>query len=227
VPFGCTEQQSTHLPVDFDSWFAEELTVSAASVLDQRGHRTLVLPVMPFGPTPEHRSFGAGYVNLPASVHAAVAEAALSSLAEQGFTTMVVWRGCGGHDLRETVSALQLAWAGQVEIDLPDPPFAELWARHGDPNVPGGHADSFTTSICLYRRPAAVRLDRIPPPSIAPNWSDQNLNFANYTRAGTIGDASAASAELGEVLWSASVDRLVEHIEGFIAGSISEIRTES
>ena len=28
VPLGCTEQQGPHLPVDFDSWFAEALVAA-------------------------------------------------------------------------------------------------------------------------------------------------------------------------------------------------------
>lgn len=49
VPFGCTEQQGTHLPVDFDSWFAAELTRAAAAENDRHGQPTLVLPVIPVG----------------------------------------------------------------------------------------------------------------------------------------------------------------------------------
>jgi hypothetical protein len=30
VPLGCTEQQGPHLPVDFDTWFAEALMTAAS-----------------------------------------------------------------------------------------------------------------------------------------------------------------------------------------------------
>ena len=30
VPTGCTEQQGPHLPVDFDTWFAETLLLAAS-----------------------------------------------------------------------------------------------------------------------------------------------------------------------------------------------------
>lgn len=214
VPLGCTEQQSTHLPVDFDSWFAEELSLAAAAELDRRGLPTLVLPVLPFGPTPEHRNFGAGYVDLPVSVHEAVVEATVRSVLTQGFGTVVVWRGCGGHDLRDAVGRLRRSTPGHVTIDLPEPPFAQLWTACGGPDVAAGHADSFTTSICLYRRGGDVRTDRIPPPSAAPDWTDPNLDFRDYTEAGTIGDVSAASAALGALLWAASVDWLANHVAG-------------
>jgi creatinine amidohydrolase len=65
VPTGCTEQQGPHLPVDFDTWFAEKLCV-AASERAARDYqvRSLVLPAFPFGPTPEHRNYGSGYVDI-------------------------------------------------------------------------------------------------------------------------------------------------------------------
>ena len=70
VPLGCTEQQGPHLPVDFDSWFAEALVAAAAGQAEEEhGLRVLVLPVLPLGPTPEHRSFGAGYLDLPVALH--------------------------------------------------------------------------------------------------------------------------------------------------------------
>ncbi|MDE0043704.1 MAG: creatininase family protein, partial [Candidatus Poribacteria bacterium] len=30
VPTGCTEQQGPHLPIDFDTWFAETVVLVAA-----------------------------------------------------------------------------------------------------------------------------------------------------------------------------------------------------
>jgi len=49
VPTGCTEQQGPHLPVDFDTWFAEQLCLAASEkVEDDFGIHSLVLPVMPF-----------------------------------------------------------------------------------------------------------------------------------------------------------------------------------
>src|SRR5450759_3532636 len=35
IPTGCTEQQGPHLPVDFDTWFAESLMVAAAEKVAQ------------------------------------------------------------------------------------------------------------------------------------------------------------------------------------------------
>ena len=53
LPTGCTEQQGPHLPVDFDTWLAEAVALEAARHTARcHGIRALVLPAMPFGPTP-------------------------------------------------------------------------------------------------------------------------------------------------------------------------------
>jgi len=208
VPLGCTEQQGPHLPVDFDSWFAGALTTAAADQAGARhGVRALVLPVLPLGPTPEHRGFGAGYLDVPVTLHEAVVRAMLDSLCAQGFTVAVIWRGCGGHDLRDLVARFNGEGHG-MRACLPAHPFQALWDELGDPAVPGGHADSFTTSIMFARRPDLVRADRIPGPSRQPDWSDPDLDFRAYSDTGVIGDPGHASRELGERLWQASVDWL-------------------
>lgn len=193
VPFGCTEQQGPHLAVGFDTWFTEELCIAAAEALGtEHGIDCLVVPVMPFGPTPEHRSFGAGYIDLPRPVHEAVATATLVSLAEQGFDTIVVWQGCGGHDLSVAVDGFNAGSTNRAIAHLPSHEFHEIWCRVGDPAVPGGHADSFTTSITLDRHPELVHPELVPGPSEEPDWTDPNLDFRQYSESGVIGDARHA-----------------------------------
>ena len=55
IPTGCTEQRGPHLPVDVDTWFAETVCVAASErAWSTKGVESLVLPLLPFGPTPEH-----------------------------------------------------------------------------------------------------------------------------------------------------------------------------
>jgi creatinine amidohydrolase len=212
IPLGCTEQQGPHLPVDFDTWFAESLMVAAAEqAAREHAIQALVLPAMPFGPTPEHRHFGSGYIDLPLSLHMALTEAILTSLVAQGFRRMVLWRGCGGHDLGEVVDRFNQIHQRKARVFLPAHPFHEIWCRLADPSVPGGHADSFTTSISLYLRPVSVRQDQISNPhSTVVDWDDPHLDFARYSSTGVIGDPTHASAALGRKLWEATVEEVVQ-----------------
>ncbi len=207
VPTGCTEQQGPHLPVDFDTWFVEQVTLSASEkATSDYGVRSLVLPVIPFGPTPEHRNYGSGYIDIPPKIHDSLVLAILTSLAEQGFSRLVVWRGCGGHDLRDTVTQFNMEFPGEARAFLPGHPYHDVWCRVSDPSIAGGHADSFATSMALYLRPEAVRVEKVVDPQHGKvNWDDPEIDFSHYSSTGVIGDPTHASAELGAKLWQAVV----------------------
>src|SRR5205814_988820 len=96
----------------------------------------VVLPAIPFGPTPEHRGFGAGFIDIPVAVFDAFVGAVLNSLADQGFGRILVWRGCGGHDLRAVVEDFNVAHAGIARAFLPAHPFHAIWCSVADPSVP-------------------------------------------------------------------------------------------
>jgi creatinine amidohydrolase len=208
VPTGCTEQQGPHLPVDFDTWLAETVCLAAARhAVERHDVRVLVLPALPFGPTPEHRSYGSGYIHLPQELHEAVISSVLSSLSEQGFRRIVVWRGCGQHDLTHTIERFNTANSGRSQCFQPSLPYHAVWQRIGDPAIPGGHADSCATSIALHLRPGSVRVAHISNPESAPvDWDDPDLDLARYSSTGVIGDPTHASAELGRRLWHAVVE---------------------
>ena len=208
VPTGCTEQQGPHLPVDFDTWFAETVCLAAArQAAEKYGVNALVLPALPFGPTPEHRSYGSGYIHLPQEIHDTVVSSILDSLADQGFQRIVVWRGCGQHELSDVVERFNAAHLGKSRAFQPHFPYHAIWCRIGDPAIPGGHADSFATSIALCLRPESVRVDQISDPHNEPvDWDDPHLDFGRYSSTGVIGDPTHASAELGARLWHAVVE---------------------
>ena len=119
-------------------------------------------------------------------------------MAEQGFRSIVVWRGCGEHRLQDAVDRFNAKFNPDSRACLPSLPYHDIWRRVADPEEPGGHADSFTTSIALYKRPATVRLECIPAStSREVNWNDRELDFTKYSDTGVIGDATKGSAEIG------------------------------
>ncbi len=209
VPTGCTEQQGPHLSVDFDSWLAEQVTIAASEkAARDYGVRSLVLPIMPFGPTPEHRNFGYGYIDIPQELHDKLLEAVLDSLAEQGFRCIVIWRGCGQHNFQNAVERFNKMKAGRTKAYLPDLHYADIMQQVA-PGITGGHADSFSTSLAMYLRPRSVRVNQIPEPENKPvDWHDPNLDFSRYSSSGVIGDPSHSSVELGAKLW----ERVVENV---------------
>ena len=215
LPTGCTEQQGPHLPVDFDTWFVEQLCLAGSEKADHDyGVHSLVLPPIPFGPTPEHRNFGSGYIDIPKELHESLVSHVLKSLADQGFKSIVVWRGCGGHDLKAAIRGFNVAQNGKAKAYLPNLSlYHEIWCQHADGAVPGGHADSFSTSVAMYLRPESVSLQRINNPhSAEPDWADPNLDFHLYSETGVIGDPTKADRKLGERLWNAVVERVALYV---------------
>lgn len=212
IPTGCTEQQGPHLTVDFDSWFVEDVCVeSSNAALERFDVASIILPTLPIGPTPEHRSFGHGFIDLGQDLHEAVVQSMLHSVADQGFKRFVVWRGCGQHDLRKPVESFNADQFGRAWAYLPEMPYSTIWKRVADPAVPGGHTDSFATSIALFRRPDHVRGDEIRKPKNRPvEWPSRELDFAEYSDTGAIGDPTYATSELGERLWSEVVGHVAE-----------------
>jgi creatinine amidohydrolase len=183
---------------------------------------SLVLPVVPFGPTPEHRGFGSGYIHLPQSVHELVVTAVLDSLVEQNFRRMIIWRGCGQHDLMQVVKQFNETHVRKARVFQPALPHHDIWCRVSDASIPGGHADSYATSLALHLRPESVRKEKIFNPESKPvDWNDPELDFSLYSATGVIGDPTHASEGLGANLWQQAVQEVGEVIKQIAGLSLS------
>jgi len=224
IPLGCTEQQGPHLPTDFDTWMITRLCGEIADRLEsEHGQSVVVLPTLPFGPTPEHAGFGFGYVNLRQSTHEALVQDVLQSLAEQGFPTLVIWRGCGQHDLGAVIDRFNASHKGcaayQPVID-----YGAICDSAFGRSVPGGHADSFATSIRLHLDGDAVRMDKVREPTLQPfEWSDV-MDFALISDTGVIGDPTQASVEAGARIWELCVREGVGLSRLLAEGPAGEVR---
>ncbi|MHB0856779.1 MAG: creatininase family protein [Anaerolineae bacterium] len=224
VPLGCTEQQGPHLPTDFDTYWATRVADAISETAAEReGVYSLVAPTLPFGPTPEHRPFGSGYVDIPQPLHEEVVYAVLSSLAEQGFERLVLLPGCGQHDVRGPLERLNKAYRGRSLAMSLTLPLRDIWCQIGDACVSGGHADSFTTSIALYLRPSSVRKELIRVPDCLPgNGDNPSFGLGRFSSTGVIGDPTHASAELGALLWAAVVEAGVQSLAACAETPMSE-----
>ncbi len=117
-----------------------------------------------------------------------------------------MWRGCGQHTLCSVVERFNKAHTGEAHAFLPDLPYAGIMQQVAR-GISGGHADSFATSIALYLRAPAVRVNQIPEPeNKSVDWNDPDLDFARYSSSGVIGDPTHATTELGEGLWRTTVE---------------------
>jgi creatinine amidohydrolase len=90
----------------------------------------------------------------------------------------------------------------------------------------GSHADELETSLMLALAPDLVDMNRAEAsPAIgraAPGpLTPLDVNSPNYSRSGSYGDPTLATAEKGKILLAAMLDDLVEQVAAFMAGERS------
>ena len=91
-------------------------------------------------------------------------------------------------------------------------------------DVPGGHADSFTTSLWLRCRPSEVRADRLRKPQLTEfEWS-LDMDCSAISDTGVVGDPTHASAAAGEAIWRSLVEEGVAITRHNISGEIEAVR---
>lgn len=232
LPTAAIEQHGPHLPLTTDVDIGEG--VLAAALRDAPSTpRTLVLPTLAPGASPEHASFPGTRDRTPEGVIRAL-ERQGASLAEEGIRRVVVFNSHGGNRAPIDIAALRLRRRHRLlvvkvhtfrlalppEIDLPA---TEL--RHGL------HGGAVETAIMLHLHPDRVRRDRIRPfPSlgmeleaagsrIAPEgtaafaWLAEDLNPEGVT-----GDAALATSEMGEAIvraWSMELAAILDDARRF------------
>ena len=64
-------------------------------------------------------------------------------LVAQGFTCIVIWRGCGQHDLAQVVDEFNEEQRDAARCHLPELPYHDILMRLGNAANPRGHADAF------------------------------------------------------------------------------------
>ena len=225
LPVGAVEQHGPHLPLGTDTIIAEGI-VSRALALLPEGPTVLVLPTQAIGHSPEHGAFH-GTLGHEAETLLAAWTRIGADLCRSGVRRLVVFNAHGGQPqivdlvaqrLRAlhamlVVRANYMAWplpAGLVDLDE---------AAHGH------HGGMIETAIMLALRPDLVRLDKAADfASSARDLAavhrrfghDGRLGFAwqaqDLNPAGVVGNAAAATAEMGDRLLAHHARRLADLI---------------
>jgi creatinine amidohydrolase len=227
IPVGSTEQHGPNSTFGTDSIRAYEFALRLAERLYPE---VLVAPVMPYGISPHHMGFP-GTITLSAETFMQVLFEVVQSLTQHGFERFLFLNGHGGNrPALELVSArirreldVIAAWVSITEL-------ASDVARRRKRAEVTGHACEIETSQLLYLAPWAVRHDALSPGELLgqeyphAQWSGPvhvPYLFEEITANGALGDARAASAELGEELIETALDRLVEFIEAFVEDELA------
>lgn len=234
--FGATEQHGAHLPLETDALIGQEL----ARRLDQAcGGRLLVLPTQWLGFSTHHMSFP-GTLSASVETYLALAGEILGSLAQAGFTKILVLNSHGGNvsalDVVLTKCRLHYPRVRIVLVTYWNAAAEQLQALRESAEGGMGHACELETSLMLASKPSAVRIDRMQPDGrwpcskflkkdmLAAGSANVSRTFAEISENGGVGDPRTASAEKGERFFTAIVSQLTELVSDLDSGRIDEFR---
>jgi creatinine amidohydrolase len=194
IPVGGTEQNGAHMTLGKHNARVQALAARIATELGA----TLVAPVVAYVPEgritpPEGHMRFAGTISVPEAAFKAVLDGAARSLAQHGFTEIVLLGDSGNYQkaLAEVAQALNRGWQGGAArahhiaayYDAAQAPYLRLLRAQGlsDAQI-GHHAGAADTALMLAVDPTQVRSGTIGTPS-----------------PGVSGDPAQASAELGRL----------------------------
>jgi creatinine amidohydrolase len=223
LPVASIEQHGPHLPVAVDTTINGGV-IAATLQRIPADLPVLVLPTQAVGCSVEHLRFPGTLTTSPETLLALVCDIG-ASVARAGVKRLVVVNSHGGN-----VSVLDIA-CRRLRIQHGMLAVNAMWARMGKPEALrdategtyGIHAGRDETSVMLALAPALVQMDRAEnfvsrwqgvanaAPALHPQagaplaWQAQDLNAA-----GAVGDAAAATAEIGQALLDFAGTRMAE-----------------
>lgn len=222
LPTGAIEQHGYHLPVGVDSILGQAFLEATLPKLDA-STRILVAPPITFGKSNEHERFP-GTISLSAKTLRRLLLSLARQLHDLGFRFFAFLNTHGGNSatvvytLRE-IQSLHDVRAGMLSSGF-SPPLSEIERRFGF------HAGEWETSLMMAVAPGLVRRERAvceyparpdDPGELRPESAPAIASWisSDISRSGTMGDATAATAEKGR--------RWMEEWSSALAGQISEL----
>ncbi|BEV35821.1 creatininase family protein [Synechococcus sp. M16CYN] len=230
-PFGACEQHGPQLPLATDALFADRILDAVLSRLD---HDCPIwrLPVQSVGFSPEHQAFP-GTISFRAELMLQIVEQVGSQLAAMGVQRLVLFNAHGGQ-----IGLLQVA-ARQLRVRCPSMGVLPCFLWSGVTALPslippeelsnGLHAGQAETSLMLRLASELVGVSRpfdgvhgqnspFKPPE---GWSLEGAApcawlTSDLSKTGVIGNATKASAELGEQLEQALVLHWKQRLESLL-----------
>lgn len=225
LQLGCIEQHGPHLPVGCD--YGRPIG-AAQRAQEKHGAKVLVLPTLPFGPAGEHVGFP-GTISLSFRTWSTLVVEILENLVRDGFTSILVAKGCGGHmGIEGPVYEFYCRTKRELR-DLDVRVFGEqAWAEIGkvleefgvDQQPPEVHAGAVETSGMMASRPELVRTERIRKPEKQGSaWSGCWWIMEELSETGATGDPTQYDVELGKAVG----ERMTEVLADFL-GEMWEAR---
>lgn len=217
VPLGAMEQHGPHMPLFTDTLVVQSLVIGALLNLPSDHSFYFTYPLS-YSYSVEHLSFP-GTVALRAETTMMMLMDIANSLARAGFQKVIFLNGHGGNVGLLQVVAREMrihtgAWFFVVNAGslAEETPFDDMETQYGI------HAGATETSVVLSQMPQWVSLDRIVSeyPVLSSGMLQLEGRFPvawvtkDISSTGVIGGATKASKEVGERIFEAMVQKLVQ-----------------
>jgi creatinine amidohydrolase len=210
LPVGAIEQHGPHLPLSVDWVIGEAIAHRVAEKLD-----AFLMPGIAYGCSQAHKGFR-GSVYISQATLGALLEDIAYSLIDQGFRRIVVINSHGGNlVLKLAVREINLS-QDQCKVILlfPTNEIEPVRSKILEGGSSDAHAGELETSIMLHLAPNQVSSERVDhiPEGVSETYFDYTL-LKELCPDGVWGRPSLATAEKGEKLMDAIVQRAVGNIE--------------
>lgn len=228
LPMGCLERHGPHLPLGTDQIAADAVSSAAAQT-----EPAVVFPSYYFGAifTAQHQL---GTIALTRKLLLPVLEATVDEIARNGFKKILIVNSHGGNRrmlhllLRMLLEEPRDYVVYTTDYYVLEEGPRQLWHQMRG-NDFGGHADEMETSVMLYLRPDLVHMDALGTPDEGrpmgrlKHLPDLNTSVSWYADhpAHYAGDARSATAEKGEFLFKACVEKLVKQMRAIKSDLVS------
>ncbi len=235
--FGAMEQHGRYLPLETDALIGAELSRRLDEVC---GGRLLVLPTQWLGLSTHHMGF-AGTISASVDTYLALASEIIGSIAQAGFTKILVLNSHGGNasalDVVLTKLRISHPAARIVLVTYWNIAAEQLRALRGSAEGGMGHAGELETSLLLAAKPECVHSGRLEADGrwatsaflakdmLTAGPASVSRTFAEISTHGGVGDPRTASAEKGQMFFSAILSRLQRLVQDLESGKIDEFRS--
>ena len=219
-PIGSVEDHGPHLPLDVDNFLIWSICEAAAQ---KAGGDILLMPIIPFGYETHHMDFtGTIDVHMEHLLHFVLD--VTKSIAHHGFQRILIADGHGSNmPILDLVARRTILESNALCVPFLWPSLALQEIRSLRQSGRGGmsHACELETSVYLYLDPERVQMDKARKElDQAPSdfiWNDLTDpgplrmmdHWSRFSKSGTNGDPTLASAEKGKTIFEAVVANLV------------------